>query len=260
MQANPRTRAQEKIRDVLNIIGKFGFSSPENITLASRAAMRGYGERLHEAGFLTKREVSGLVVGGKAVSKIYGLSQKGADLTGCDPVDIWKISAGRMAHTLIAQRIVIEGFKKNIIPCAGLAVDFRVEAYGSGIHFRPDVTLQCQGLMDDGNNVVVYLEVELSGKSGGELDRFYAKLNRSMCLVHFESPQLMHRYICKLGEFVIKEELPKWFRRADGNYIPDGTLPFDELDLSGVYFQTLDNQYGVEDLVLEQRHLKSYAF
>jgi len=249
---NPRTRGQEKILDVLDIVGKFGFASPENITLASGAKMRGYGERLHKQGLLTKGEVSGLVVKGKAVTKIYGLSKKGAGLVGLEPVDIWKISVSRMAHTLITQKIVIEAFKKSIIPCAGLATDYTVEPQGAGMHFRPDATLLCHALVEEDAFVGVHIEVELSGKSGGELDRFLAKLHRSMCLVHFESTQLMNHYLRKLEECDIKNELTKWFKRGDGNYVPDGVLRFAELDFSGVYFQAPDQRHNVHDWLFDQ--------
>ncbi len=250
MTANPRTRAQQKTYDVLDIVGKFGFASPGNITLASGAKMRGYGERLHEIGLLTKREVSGLVVEGKAVTKIFGLSRKGADLAGVEPVDIWKVSAARMAHTLIAQRIVIESFRGNGIPFSGIALDYTVEPQGPGIHFRPDVMLLCQHLADEDAFFGVYIEVELSGKSGGELDRFFAKLDSLRCVVHFESPQLMHRYLRKMEEYVIKNELPKWYRRADGIFIPDGVMQFCELNFRHVYFQTRSESHNLDSLIL----------
>lgn len=234
---NPRTRAQQKIQAVLKVIGKFGFASPENITIASGALQRGFGERLYDAGLLTKREVSGLIVEGKSVIKIYGLSKKGADLAGFEPVDIWKLSASRMAHALIAQKITIEAHKKWVIPCVGLAIDYFVEQQGAGVHSRPDVVLMCQNPYLEYHPEEVMIEVELSAKSGGELERFFAKLHGLNCLVYFENRTLSARYLNKLATFERKGELPKWYRRADGEHVSDGVIPFYELDYAGIYFR-----------------------
>lgn len=257
---NPKTRFNEKLADILQLVGKFGFSSPECITFATGAQSHGFGERLHKKKLLTRRDVAGLVIAGKAVTRIYGLSKQGAQLVGLEPKDIWKVSVPRMAHTLVAQKIALKAFHEQIIPCSGLAIDLRVEEQCRDSPYRYDLTLLCESIYDDeddeyGDNAqnpdAVHVEIELSGKYGAVLDLFFLKLGAKKVLVYFLDSKLMARYLDKLSKYSREGFMKTWSKKSDGTYVEELNIKFSDLDFSGVFFRCGDEVIDIDQYLYE---------
>ncbi len=240
---NPHVRHQEKIRIVIDLVSKFGFASPANITLAVGTKRQGTPTQMVNAGILNSRSMSGLIVLGKGVTAILGLTKREALAAEAKPVDIWKVTSNRAAHTLIAQSETVLQMQGKIVNNPNLEFEkFEVEPQQLGETRRPDVVWY---FFDKKNNqrFKINVEIELSAKDGRDLDQFFTKLlfANVITFVVFEEERLLRRYVEHAKTYHAAGSMPIWKKTNGAWWKLESQEPIPAKRWNDLYFKIANN-------------------
>ena len=236
---NPHKRHIEKTRAVIELVSKFGFASPANITMAVGCKRQGTPTQMVNAGILNSRTMSGLIVLGKGVTAILGLTKREALAADAKQVDIWKVTSNRAAHTLIAQSETLALIQGRIINNPNFEFEkYEVEPQAMGETRRPDVVWYFRDI-ESNRSFKINVEIELSAKDGRDQDQFFTKLlfAKMITFVVFEEEKLMRRYIQHAKTYHAAGAMPIWKKTNGAWWKLDTQEPIPVKNWHDIYFR-----------------------